>query len=113
MVWGAAFPWPHLAPFATLDALRGFKTFSLGSAELTPGPQRTLREFGLRDLHLSLADNGNVFFLCDLRGMFPLYRAYMMEHYGVEVTAETVFESESFPVFKVRRAGGGRPATNG
>lgn len=101
VLWGASFPWPHLAPFEDLRWLRSFKTFGIGGAQRLRDAQRILAEFGIGDLPSALAGDRHVLLVCDPDTRFPLYRTYMREHRGIDVEAEVVQRNAEFTVLQV------------
>ncbi|MGE0706526.1 MAG: hypothetical protein AB7N76_17730 [Planctomycetota bacterium] len=100
LTWTGSLAWESMRPFAPLEPLRGLVALETRYYATT---RATLAAFGVRDPYLALAQRRDVRAVIWRRNApiaLAAYRAFMREHYGLDVTLEPELETAFFGVYR-------------
>lgn len=85
VVWANKFPYDLILPFDNVEYLSDLRLLGIGVGVRTPFAAKIMDEFGIANLYTDLCNRENVFLISN-RTRNLLYRTYMKEHYGLDVT---------------------------
>jgi hypothetical protein len=101
ITWGSAFPYEKVDAF-DVDFLKHFHTISLAWFQRTPVTEAEMSRFGLKNLSRDLVDNPKVFVICNQK-QFDFFYYYMISKYKMKTYGQSVFRSNAFNVYAIRR----------